>query len=196
MIVVLISRNCELLRIILYEIDMRGEIRYIKQVVNVIVEKTEENDVPHSNEDYNKFNEQLDRIDATISASEDLIESRTFEMAAGSLVLSLTILSLLRESECFPSWGMYPTSIIWAIFTISILLHYWSQFMARKAAIRISETIRKKMKLAEKYDDEELNYLQDQEFRLVNIFNAIIPRLLTIGIVLLIAFTCYCFFRI
>ena len=43
MIVVLISRSCELLRIILYEIDMRGEIRYIKQVVNVIVEKTEEN---------------------------------------------------------------------------------------------------------------------------------------------------------
>ena len=117
-------------------------------------------------------------------------------MAAGSLVLSLTILSLLRESECFPSWGMYPTSIIWAIFTISILLHYWSQFAARKAALRISETIREKMKLSAKYDDCELNDLQDQEFRLVNKLNAITPWLLTIGIILLIAFTCYCFFII
>ena len=74
---------------------MRGEIRYIKQVINVVVDKTDKKDVPPSNEEYNKFNEQLDRIDATINASEDLIESRTFEIAAGSLVLSLTILSLL-----------------------------------------------------------------------------------------------------
>lgn len=175
---------------------MRGEIHYIKQVINVVVDKTDKKDVPPSNEEYNKFNEQLDRIDATISASEDLIESRTFEIAAGSLVLSLTILSLLRDSEHFPDWGMYPTTTIWVIFTISILLHYWSQFAARKAALRISETIREKMKLSAKYDDCELNDLQDQEFRLVNKLNAITPRLLTIGIILLIAFTCYCFFII
>ena len=175
---------------------MRARYTRVKHEVNVVINKNEEKSSSPRAEEYNQFNEQLDRIDATISASEDLIESRTFEIAAGSLVLSLTILSLLRDSEHFPDWGMYPTTTIWVIFTISILLHYWSQFAARKAALRISETIREKMKLSAKYDDCELNDLQDQEFRLVNKLNATTPWLLTIGIIMLIAFTCYCFFII
>ena len=172
---------------------MRAGYTRVKHEINVVINKNEEKSSSLATEEYNQFNEQLDRIDATISASEDLIESRTFEIAAGSLVLSLTILSFLRDSEHFPDWGMYPTITIWGIFTMSILLHYWSQFAARKAALRISETIHEKMKLSAKYDDCELNDLQVQEFRLVNKLNAITPWLLTIGIILLIAFTCYCF---
>lgn len=172
---------------------MRAGYTRVKHEINVIINKNEEKSSSLATEEYNQFNEQLDRIDATISASEDLIESRTFEIAAGSLVLSLTILSLLRDSEHFPDWGIYPTITIWVIFTISILLHYWSQFAAKKAALRISEAIREKIRLSEKYDDRELNYLQYQEFRLVNMLNAVTPWLLTIGIILLIAFTCYCF---
>ena len=172
---------------------MRARYTRVKHEINVVINKNEEKSSSSATEEYDQFNEQLDRIDATISASEDLIESRTFEIAAGSLVLSLTILSLLRDYEYYPDWGIYPTITIWVIFTISILLHYWSQFAARKAALRTSEAIREKMRRSEKYDDCELNYLQNQEFSLVNKLNAVTPWLLTIGIILLIAFTCYCF---
>lgn len=61
---------------------------YFRKEVIIIINKNDETDtIDDSN---NKFNEQLDRLDATIDASEDLIESRTFEIAAGGLVLSLT----------------------------------------------------------------------------------------------------------
>ena len=53
--------------------------------------------------DKENYGRYLDSIDNTISASEQLIESRTFEIASGGLILSLTILSILKDSDSFPT---------------------------------------------------------------------------------------------
>ena len=174
---------------------MRHRHPRTKHIVKVVIENSQVKESPNTNEDYEKFNEQLDRLDETIGASEDLIESRTFEIAAGGLTISLTILSLLRDTEYFPENGMILTCIIWGIFTLSILLHYFSQFAAKRSSEEVSAIIHKKIKNREKYDSDELNMIQNQKIRIVSILNKITPFLLSLGIILLISFTCYCFFR-
>ncbi|MBQ2243642.1 MAG: hypothetical protein II318_05440 [Bacteroidales bacterium] len=151
--------------------------------------------VARANEDYKKFNEHLDRIDATINASENVIESRTYEIGAGGLVVSLTILSLLRDTEHFPECGMIHTAIIWGLFTLCIILHYLSQFASKCAAEKMSKIIILKIVSNEKYNDDEINKIQREKFLIVRIFNKITPIILIIGIVWLISFTYYCFFR-
>ena len=173
---------------------MRKRYPYYRKEVRIIINKNEETDT--IDDGYNKFNEQLDRLDATIDASEDLIESRTFEIAAGGLVLSLTILSLLRDTKHFHDWGMYPTAVIWAIFTIGILLNYGSQFVSKNSAIRVSKIIHTKMNRSEVYDEVQLNDMQEKEFKSVKLINHITTWLLVLGILLLISFTCYCFFQV
>ena len=174
---------------------MRHRHPHTKHIVKVVIENSQAKESPNTNEDYEKFNEQLDRLDETIGASEDLIESRTFEIAAGGLTISLTILSLLRDTEYFPENGMILTCIIWGIFTLSILLHYFSQFAAKRSSEKVSAIIHKKIKNREKYDSDELNMIQNQKIRIVCILNKITPFLLSLGIILLISFTCYCFFK-
>ena len=165
--------------------------------ISIEVVKTENvREVSPENQDYNMFNEHLDRIDATINDSEKLIESRTYERGAGALVVSLTILSLLRDTEHFPEWGMIPTAIIWCLFTLCIILHYWSQFISKHSAEKMSEIIHLKIRQNEKYDDMELNTIQKKIFKKVSILNKIIPRILILGIIALMAFTIYCFFRV
>lgn len=174
---------------------MRHRHPRTKQIVRVVIDNNQANESSYKDEDYEKFNEQLDRLDETIGASEDLIESRTFEIAAGGLTVSLTILSLLRDTEYFPENGMILTCIIWGIFTLSILLHYYSQFASKRSSEKMSAIIHKKIQNREKYDCDELNKTQNQKIRIVKILNIITPFLLSIGIILLIGFTCYCFIR-
>lgn len=171
---------------------MRFKHSHTKHEIKVIIEKAKVDEASNNN-DFKGFNDQLDRLDTTIEASENLIESRTFEIASGGLIASLTILSLLRDSHHFPEWGMYPTIAIWGIFTLSILVHYWSQFAAKRASERMSGIIMKKMKNGEKYDPDELNEKQDGELWFVRILNRITPILLVIGVISLIVFTSYCF---
>lgn len=163
-----------------------------KHVIKVIIQKNND-DESKSNRDNTGFNDQLDRIDSTIDASEDLIESRTFEIASGGLIVSLTILSLLRDSEHFPDWGMTPTIVIWGIFTLCILLHYASQFLAKHSSEQMSKIIIKKMNNGEKYNHEELNEMQYKKHVYVRILNTLTPILLVIGVISLIVFTSYCF---
>lgn len=171
---------------------MRFKHPHTKHEIKVIIEKTKEDDTSN-NDDFKGFNDQLDRIDTTIESSENLIESRTFEIASGGLIVSLTLLSLLRDSHHFPEWGMYPTIIIWGLFTGCILLHYWSQFAAKRAAERMSGIILKKMKEGEKYDPDVLNEKQNEELWFVQILNKLTPILLVMGVISLIVFTSYCF---
>lgn len=171
---------------------MRFKHTYGKHEIKVIIQK-DNDDAANSNPDFKGFNDQLDRIDATIEASENLIESRTFEIASGGLIVSLTILSLLRDSHHFPEWGMYPTMAIWGIFTLCILAHYWSQFASKRSSERMSRIILKKMKNGEKYDPDELNEKQYEELWFVRILNKITPILLVIGVISLVVFTSYCF---
>lgn len=175
---------------------MKGSDMQRKQIA-MEVNKTEINrEVLPEKQDNKMFNEHLDRMDATINDSEKLIESRTYEIGAGALVASLTILSLLRDTEHFPEWGMIPTAIIWCLFTLCIILHYWSQFISKHSAEKMSEIIHLKIRQNEKYDDIELNTIQKKIFKKVSILNKIIPRMLILGIIALIAFTIYCFFRV
>lgn len=165
--------------------------------ISIEVVKTENvREVLPENQDYKMFNEHLDRMDTTINGSEKLIESRTYEIGAGGLVLSITILSLLRDTEHFPAWGMIPTTIIWGLFTLCIILHYWSQFISKHSAEKISEIIHQKIQQNERYDDKELNAIQEEKFKKVNILNKIIPIILIFCIIALMTFTTYCFFRV
>ena len=171
---------------------MRSKHTYGKHTIKVIIQK-EDDDASNRNPDNKGFNDQLDRIDSTIEASEDLIESRTFEIASGGLIVSLTILSLLRDSDHFPDGGMIPTIVIWSIFTLCILLLYASQFLAKHSSEQMSEIIIKKMTNGEKYDHEELNEMQYKKHIYVRILNTLTPILLIIGVISLIVFTSYCF---
>ncbi len=173
---------------------MKHKYRLRKQNVNEVVKIEKGTEVLLENQDYKMFNEHLDRTDATINDSEKLIESRTYEIGAGALVVSLTILSLLRDTEHFPAWGMIPTAVIWCLFTLCIILHYWSQFISKHSAEKMSEIIHQKIRQNEKYDDEELNTIQKKIFKTVSIINKIIPIMLILGIIALMAFTIYCFF--
>ena len=175
---------------------MRRKYRPRKHNANEVVKAEKGTEVLPGNQDYKMFNEHLDRMDATINDSEKLIESRTYEIGAGSLVVSLTVLSLLRDTEHFPAWGMIPTAIIWCLFTLCIILHYWSQFISKHSAEKMSEIIHQKIRQNEKYDDEKLNTIQKRIFKTVSIINKIIPRMLIFGIIVLMAFTIYCFFRV
>lgn len=171
---------------------MRFKHSHTKHEIKVIIEKAKEDDASNDN-DFKGFNDQLDRIDTTIEASENLIENRTFEIASGGLIVSLTILSLLRDSHHFPEWGMYPTIAIWGIFTLSILAHYWSQFASKQSSERMSSIILMKMRNGDKFDPDELNKKQEEELWFVRILNKITPILLVIGVISLIVFTSYCF---
>ena len=134
--------------------------------ISIEVVKTENvREVLPENQDYKMFNEHLDRMDTTINDSEKLIESRTYEIGAGGLVLSITILSLLRDTEHFPAWGMIPTTIIWGLFTLCIILHYWSHFISKHSAEKMSEFIHQKIQQNERYDDNELNAIQEKKFK-------------------------------
>lgn len=175
---------------------MRHKNRARKHITIDVVKAENCSEVVPENQDYKKFNEHLDRIDTTINASEKLIESRTYEIGAGGLVVSLTILSFLRDTENFPECGMIHTAIIWGLFTLCIILHYLSQFISKQSGKKISEIILKKMTCNEKYDDVELNKMQREKFLIVRIFNTITPIVLIIGIIWLISFTYYCLFRV
>lgn len=148
------------------------------------------NNEMNDKENYARY---LDSIDNTISASEQLIESRTFEIASGGLILSLTILSILKDSGSFPTWGIIPSSIIWTTFTLSIILHYWSQFKAKQAAEKNRVKVTEKLKDGCKYNSDELCKDQYDLEKPVRILNKVVAYLLVFGIFLLISFTIICF---
>ena len=76
--------------------------------------------------DNQQFNEEFDRIDAIRSASEDLREQRTFDIAVGGLTVPIGIFTyLVTHAEKIPSrWMIIAISVFRAGGCAELLFPY------------------------------------------------------------------------
>ncbi len=172
------------------------KLRYVnRKKINLVLDNQlsclSESDRP----DLKLLQEQFDSLQKTIDDGNTIIENRHFEISAGGLVLSLTILSLLSSLNKLPSNYEWVSILIWSFFTISILLHYFSQFIsvcsARKLQNNVAEMIRKN----QKYDDIELGLKYNEAQKGLRVVNVLTFVFMLLGILGLTVYTGVCIMK-
>lgn len=163
-----------------------------KRQINIVnVNAPQDSNAPEEN-NYNLLKDEFNSKQDTVDESSTMIENRTFEIASGGLVLSLTVLSFLDTHNRLPEGWRWMSVAIWTAFTLCILFHFWSHYVARHSAERTRDQIGEMMRKGEKYDAQRIDDIANKESRLLRFINFLTPLCLMLGIIGLVAFTSVC----
>lgn len=163
-----------------------------KRQINIVnVNPQHDSNMPRES-DYDLLKDEFNSKQDTVDESSTMIEDRTFEIASGGLVLSLTVLSFLDTHHRLPEgWG-WMSVVIWIAFTLCILFHFWSHYVSKHSAERTRDRIGEMMRKGEKYDSQKIDDIANTESHLLRVINYLIPLFLILGIIGLVAFTSVC----
>ena len=142
--------------------------------------------------DVDRLSEEFHSKQDTVDESATMIENRTFEIASGGLVLSMTVVSFFSSKEKLPIGWEWMSIVIISIFSFCILLHYWSHYISKHNAEVLRDRIGNQIRSGEPYDEQRLNDERSKQECFLQILNIIIPIVLIIGVISLIIFTSFC----
>ncbi len=141
---------------------------------------------------YDRLKEDYKSKQDTVDESSTMIENRTFEIASGGLVLSLTVLSFLDTHNRLPDGWSWMSIVIWSFFTLCIILHYWSHYASKRSAERTRDQIGKMISQGEEYNAQRINEVAYKDGKCLRVINFLTPLFLMLGVVGLVVFTSVC----
>ncbi len=138
-------------------------------------------------ENQDKFNEEFDRIDAIRSASEDLREQRTFDIAVGGLTVSIGIFTyLVTHVEKIPSRWMIIA--IMACFGLAVVLNYYSHILSTRSMEKILKRINQHKKDGDTFNAKELQEEENECCKFGSFLNWIVSSLILVGVVMIVIY--------
>ena len=138
-------------------------------------------------ENQDKFNEEFDRIDAIRSASEDLREQRTFDIAVGGLTVSIGIFTyLVTHSEKIPSRWMIIA--IMACFGLAVVLNYYSHILSTRSMEKILKRINEHRKKGDTFNAAKLQEEETDICKFGTVLNWVVSTLILAGVVMIVIY--------
>ena len=140
-----------------------------------------------TNNNEQKFDAEFDRIDAIRSASEDLREQRTFDIAVGGLTVSIGIFTyLVTHAEKIPSRWMIIA--IMACFGLAVVLNYYSHILSTRSMEKILRRINAHKKNGDIFNARDLQKEENDICRFGTVLNWVVSALILAGVVLIVIY--------
>jgi len=138
-------------------------------------------------EDKQQYDAEFDRIDAIRSASEDLREQRTFDIAVGGLTVSIGIFTyLVTHAEKIPSRWMIIA--IMACFGLAVVLNYYSHILSTRCMEKILKRINEHKKERDTFNAAKLQEEEAEICKFGTALNWVVSALILAGVVLIVIY--------
>ncbi len=170
----------------------KGRYRRINRVIEIYSPNKKDDNASQGKTDFDYLMEDFHSKQDTVDESATMIENRTFEIASGGLVLSLTVLSFLSSKNKLPVGWEWISVLILSLFTISILLHYLSHFVSKHNAELLRDHVGNQIRSGANYNERNLNNVRIKQESFLRILNIVVPIILVASVIVLIVFTSFC----
>ena len=138
------------------------------------------------NKDFDYYDKEYDRLENIRSASEDLREERTFDIASGGLALSIGIFVYLTANEK-PLQCKWIIILVMICFGLAIVLNYISHYESVRVMERNIGTV-DKWKGKREYDAKKLQKRYDKRSCFLSLLNWVVFALTIIGVCFIVVY--------
>lgn len=136
--------------------------------------------------DIEYYEKEYDRLESIRSASEDLREERTFDIASGGLALSIGIFVYLTANEK-PLQCKWIIILVMICFGLAIVLNYISHYESVRVMERNIGTV-DKWKGKREYDAKKLQKRYDKRSCFLSLLNWVVFALTIIGVCFIVVY--------
>ncbi len=136
--------------------------------------------------DIEYYEKEYDRLESIRSASEDLREERTFDIASGGLALSIGIFVYLTANEK-PLQCKCIIILVMICFGLAIVLNYISHYESVRVMERNIGTV-DKWKGKREYDAKKLQKRYDKRSCFLSLLNWVVFALTIIGVCFIVVY--------
>ena len=155
----------------------------IKRIVN-----DPDKDKNQTNDSYDPYIEEHNRLGALKDDSENIWEERTYQLCAGGLSLTFAVFSFLmgKENGIPFHWQM---AAIWGGYVFCLVLNYLSHRIAICKFKNLQKQLDSDRLAGVEYDEEKLAKRNEESDCLINIMNIITEVVLIVDIIFTIIYT-------
>ena len=133
------------------------------------------------------YDKEFNRLESIRSASEDLKEERTFDIASGGLALSIGIFTYLSANGK-PLPCKWMIILVMALFGVAIVVNYLSHHVSTRAMERNIELVNDRISNKIPYNHLELEEAYVRPNKKISIMNKIVFTLTFVGVVLVVVY--------
>lgn len=137
--------------------------------------------------DLEYYDKEYDRLESIRSASEDLREERTFDIASGGLALSIGIFAYLsankKELPC--EWIIVAVMIC---FGLAIMINYISHYISVRVMEKNVDAINKMKGDDREYDADAIDATYRNNSKLLEVMNCLVFALTLTGVCLVVIY--------
>ena len=137
--------------------------------------------------DIEYYEKEYDRLESIRSASEDLREERTFDIASGGLALSIGIFVYLTANEK-PLQCKWIIILVMICFGLAIVLNYISHYESVRVMNKNQNAINEMKSNDREYDSNVLGDVYKKNGRLLDVMNRLVFALTIIGVCLIVVY--------
>lgn len=139
------------------------------------------------NKDFDYYDKEYDRLESIRSASEDLREERTFDIASGGLALSIGIFAYLsaNEKELPCEWIIVAVMVC---FGLAIVINYISHYKSVRVMEKNVEVINTMKRDNQKYDADAIDATYRKNSKLLKVMNCLVFALTLTGVCLVVIY--------
>ena len=137
--------------------------------------------------DIEYYEKEYDRLESIRSASEDLREERTFDIASGGLALSIGIFVYLTANEK-PLQCKWIIILVMICFGLAIVLNYISHYESVRVMNKNQNAINEMKSNDREYDSNVLGDVYKKNERLLDVMNRLVFALTIIGVCLIVVY--------
>lgn len=155
----------------------------IKRIIN-----DSDKDRNQTNDSYDPYIEEHNRLGALRDDSENIWEERTYQLCAGALSLTFAVFSFLMSGDSGISfhWQM---AVIWSGYVFCLILNYLSHRISICKFKNLQEKLDKDREDGIEYNEERLAKRNSDSDKSLNIINTITEVILVIDIIFTIVYT-------
>ena len=133
------------------------------------------------------YDKEFNRLESIRSASEDLKEERTFDIASGGLALSIGIFTYLSANGK-PLPCKWMIILVMALFGVAIVVNYLSHHVSTRAMERNIELVNDRITKKIPYNHIELKEAYNRPNKRISIMNKFVFTFTLIGVVMVVLY--------
>lgn len=137
--------------------------------------------------DIEYYEKEYDRLESIRSASEDLREERTFDIASGGLALSIGIFVYLsangKELPC--KWIIVA---VMACFGLAIMINYISHYKSVRVMEKNAVVIDQMKRDGREYEADAIGVFYKKNSKSLDVMNCVVFALTLIGVCLVVIY--------
>lgn len=160
---------------------------YTQMLIRRVVNEADK-DKNQTNDSYDPYIEEHNRLGALKDESENIWEERTYQLCAGGLSLTFAVFSFLmsKENGIAFHWQM---AAIWGGYVFCLVLNYLSNRISICKFKNLQEQLDNDRFDRIEYDEEKLAKRNEESDRQLNIINSITEVVLIVDIIFTIIYT-------